>query len=119
MKAILDEGVPEALAGRLLGHDVSSVGLEGWKSIKNGKLLNLIEAAGFEAFITNDKRMEKEQSLHRRPFATLILSVPNWNIIRDRVADIQAALDVCEPGSVTKVDCGSFVPRRMRKPPSP
>jgi hypothetical protein len=119
LKAILDEGVPEALAGRLLGHDMSSVGLEGWKSIKNGKLLNLIEAAGFAAFITNDKRMEKEQALHRRPFATLILSVPNWNIIRDRVADIQAALDARVPGSVTNVDCGSFVPRRMRKPPSP
>jgi hypothetical protein len=34
--------------------------------------IDLIEAAGFEAFITNDKRMEKEQALHRRPFATLM-----------------------------------------------
>jgi hypothetical protein len=111
--------VPEALAALLAGHEVTSVGAEGWKSVKNGKLLDLIEAAGFAAFITNDKRMEKEQVLYRRPFATLILSVPNWKIIRDRVGDIQVALDAALPGTVTTVDCGSFVPRRMRNPGSP
>ena len=114
MKTILDEGVPEALASRILGHEVSTVGYEGWKSVKNGKLLNLIESAGFEAFITNDKRMEREQALRRRPFATLVLSITNWKVIRDRVPEIQAALDVAKPGEVTTVDVGRFVPTRFR-----
>lgn len=114
MKVILDEGVPEALADRISGHEVSSVGSRGWKSVKNGKLLNLIEAAGCEALITHDKRMEREQALERRPFATLILSVSNWEIIRYRVADIQTAIDEAQPGEVTRVDVGRFVPRRFR-----
>jgi hypothetical protein len=118
LKAIFDEGVPEVLAALLTGHEVTSVGAEGWKSVKNGKLLDLIEAAGFAAFITNDKRMEKEQALDRRRFATLILRVPNWEIIRERVADIEVALDAAQPGKVTTVDCGFFVPRRMRNPGS-
>lgn len=119
MKAILDEGVPEALADQLFGHEVSTVRAEGWKSINNGKLLDRIEAAGFEAFLTNDKRMEREQQLKERPFATLILSVTNWNIIRERADDIRSALDVARPGTVCKVDCGTFVPRRFRKAAGP
>jgi hypothetical protein len=51
---------------------------EGWKGIKNGKLLDAIQLAGFEAFLTNDKRMDAEQHLQRRPFAVLILSACNW-----------------------------------------
>lgn len=71
---ILDEGVPEPLGRHLPAHDVTSVGRLGWKGTRNGKLLAAIEAAGFEAFITNDKRMEYEQNLMRRSFAVLLLS---------------------------------------------
>ena len=36
--------MPERLAGRLSGHKASKVRAEGWRSIKNGKLSDLIEA---------------------------------------------------------------------------
>jgi hypothetical protein len=85
LKVILDEGVPEALADRLTGHQISTVRREGWGGIQNGTLLELIETAEFQAFITNDKRMERERDLVHRPFATLILSVSNWKIIRERI----------------------------------
>jgi hypothetical protein len=119
LKVLFDEGVPEALAEHLPGHEVSTVKRQGWRSIKNGKLLDLIESTGFEAFLTNDKRIVFEQQLLDRPFATLILSVSNWNIIRERVTVIASALDEAEPGTVTKVDCGTFVPKRFRKPEGP
>jgi hypothetical protein len=63
--------------------------------------------------------MEREHALQRRPFATLVLSVGNWDIIRHRVADIQAAIDEAKPGKVTRVDVGRFVPRRLRTERSP
>ena len=59
MKTILDEGVPEGFGLYLAGREVSTVGHQEWNSIKNGKLLDLIERSGFEAFITSDKRMER------------------------------------------------------------
>ena len=45
-----------------------------WASVKNGKLLALIEEAGYRAFITCDKNMESQRPLHLRPFAILLLS---------------------------------------------
>lgn len=112
---ILDEGVPEALADRLPGHGVSTVKREGWRGIKNGKLLNLIEGAGFEIFITNDKRMDGEQPLRRRPFATLLLSTNSWPTLQEYTVAIVSAIDQARPGTVRHVFCGNFVPRRFRK----
>jgi hypothetical protein len=95
------------------------VPIEGWASVKNGKLLALIGKAGFSAFISADKNLETQQSLHGRPFATLLLSTNHWPSIRPNVGKIAEALDACKPGSVTNVDCGTFVSRRARKPSTP
>lgn len=116
MKVFLDEGVPERLAVHLPGHEVESAGSLGWKGTRNGKLLAAVEAALFEAMITNDKRMETQQPLARRPFAILILSATNWPVIERHVQKIADALDDAKPGTVTKVDCGRFVPSKFRKP---
>ncbi len=118
MKTFLDEGVPEGPERYLADHEVSTVKREGWSSIKNGKLLDLIERSGFEAFITNDKWMEREQQLKRPPFATLLLSTNHWPTMKPHVDNIAQAVDDCKPGTVTRVDCGRFVPSRFR-PPSP
>jgi len=61
-KIALDEGVPEEIALHLLGHEVHSVRQLGLKGTKNGKLLAAIEAGGFDAFISHDKRLEFDQT---------------------------------------------------------
>jgi hypothetical protein len=109
----LDEGVPERLEQHLPGHEVESVGSLGWKGTRNGKLLAAVEGAGFNAVITNDKRMETQQRLLRRPFAVLILSATNWPVIEPHVAK---AVNKCKPGTVSKVECGRFVPSKFRRP---
>ena len=119
MKGVLDEGVPEAVEEYLPGHEVLTVKREGLRGTKNGKLLDLIEARDFEAFITADKRMEREQNLSRRPFRILLLSTNHWPTMEPHVDKIAAALDEAQPGVVYKVDCGVFVPRRFRKPEVP
>lgn len=112
----LDEGVPEQIAAHLSGHDVQSVRQLGLKGVTNGRLLDAIEAGGFRALITNDKRMEREQNLSRRPFAILLLSTNHWPTIEPNIGAIVSALVEAPPGGVTKVNCGSFIPRRFRKP---
>jgi hypothetical protein len=115
LKIILDEGVPEGLSAYLSAHDVHSVGSLGWKSTKNGKLLAAIEARGFEALISNDKRLEFDQNLSRRPFRVLLLSTNHWPTIQPNAGRIATALETAAPATVTKVNCGVFVPRRFRQ----
>ena len=118
-RVILDEGVPRKIARNLPGHDLTTVAAEGWAGVRNGNLLDLIERARFDAFITADKNMEYQQpELRRRPFAVLLLSTNHLPTIIPHVGLIAEALDTARPGSVTKVECGAFVPRRMRKPSS-
>jgi len=110
----LDEGVLEAIGGHLPGHDVHGVRQLGLKGVKNGRLLAAIADRAFDAFITNDKRMEAEGQLSGRPFAILILSATNWPVIEPHVYRIARALDEIKPGEVTRVDVGRFVPRKIR-----
>ena len=115
MRIILDEGVPKEVVRSLSGHDVTTVSDVGWASVKNGKLLGLIETAGFNAFITCDKNLQFQQPLHSRPFAILLLSTNHWDTLERHVIAIADALEEANPGVVTEVDCGKFVPRRFRR----
>jgi hypothetical protein len=119
LRVALDEGVPEILADYLPGHEVKNARQLEIKGVKNGKLLAAIEALDFEIFITNDKRMEAEGQLVGRTFGSLVLSATNWPIIFPHVGKIAAALDDCQTGTVTRVDCGRFIPRKLRKSPQP
>jgi hypothetical protein len=92
---------------------------QGWLGVKNGRLLDLIEQAAFEAFLTNDKQMENEQHLTDRSFAVLVLSTNHWETLEPHVSEIVSAIDRCQPGTVSKIDCGKFVPRKFRKPDDP
>ena len=62
MRLLLDECVPARLRKALPSHEVSTVGLEGWSGIKNGKLLALA-AAGFDALVTVDKNLPYQQNM--------------------------------------------------------
>jgi hypothetical protein len=111
--------VPEQGAEYLPGHQVESVRELGLKGVQNGKLLAQVEARGFDVFITNDKRLEAEGQLRRRPFGVLILSVTNWELMKPHVAKVAEALERVEPGSIQKIDCGRFIPLRYRKHGAP
>jgi hypothetical protein len=61
MRILLDECVPRRLRRELPGHDVRTVPEMGWSGARNGALLALMVAQGFEVFplylivvITND-----------------------------------------------------------------
>jgi hypothetical protein len=46
MRILLDESLPHDLVALIQGHEVSTVSDEGWKSVKNGKLLALAATKG-------------------------------------------------------------------------
>ncbi len=77
MKVLFDEDVPGKLGRSLPRLEIHTVVSMQWGGIKNGALLTLIEAEGFNVFLTGDKNMEKQQRLEGRPFAVLVMSAIN------------------------------------------
>ena len=88
----------------------------GYAGLKNGKLLDSAEAAGFDVLVTGDKTLQYEQNMHRRKIALVSLSAVNWPVVERHVEAIVAAVDVAVPGSFTRVDVGKFSKPRSRPP---
>jgi hypothetical protein len=73
-------------------HDVFTVAYLGWKGLENGALLRATEEAGFEVFVTADKKMPKQQNLKGRALALIVLSTLDWEIMKPHLSKIVAAV---------------------------
>lgn len=71
MRLLLDECVPARLRRSLPSHTMSTVVVEGWSGVKNGKLLALA-AERFDAFVTVDKSLPYQQNTATLPVAVLV-----------------------------------------------
>lgn len=105
MRILLDECVPRPLGQELVGHEVQSVQQAGWSGKKNGELLALMTAAGFEILLTTDQNLAHQQNLTNQTVAVLVLSA-----ISNRLADltplvpaILGTLDQIKPGELKVV----------------
>ena len=66
------------------------------------------EDAGFEVFVTADKKLPKQQNLKGRALALVVLSTLDWEIMKPHLDEIIAAVDAAVPGSFHFVECGEF-----------
>lgn len=120
MRVLLDENIPHKLRGLLKGHETVTVAFQGWVGFKNGELLRAAEDAGFDVLITSDKGIPYEQKMTGRKLALVMLSTPDWNVLKIATEKIAKAIDSSTPGSFTSVDCGVFSRRRPKLPePAP
>lgn len=105
MRVLLDENLPHDLIGALSGHDVSTVQGMGWAGVENGELLR--RAAGHtDAFITMDRRLERQQNIAVLAFGVVLL-VARSNRVPDLlplVPQLLAALDRIQAGRLEQVD---------------
>ena len=73
MKVLLDVGISprlrSALQEALGGAVVESAIFRGWRTLRNGELLNLAHRHGFTALVTSDKRLAFEHA--RLPIAVI------------------------------------------------
>jgi hypothetical protein len=104
MKIVLDESVPQKLRLLIEGHTVVTTWYQGWSGLKNGALLNAVEQAGFDLFITADQELSYQQNLTRRKMALVVLSTNNWAFVKAHIVGIMAAVEAATPGSYTEVD---------------
>ena len=106
MRVLLDEDVPRRLGRELAGHDVSTVQGMGWAGVKNGVLLGLAAAAGFEVLLTCDRNMQHQQNVPALGLALIVLAVRDKKreTMHRLVPEILALLDTApRPGTVSVV----------------
>ena len=108
MKVLLDENLAHRLRNNLGTHEVFTVRYRGWAGLKNGDLLRTAEENGIEVFITGDKTLLHEQSLKGRSLGIVALSSVEWDILKNDLPSIIAAIDKTLPGSFLEIDCGTF-----------
>ena len=99
MRVMLDEGLPRHLAAALLPFGLEASAFpNAWKGIRNGTLLNRVQADGFDVLLTNDKSIGRQQSITGRTIA--VVAVPtSWRpILLPRAEDIAATIRMAAPG---------------------
>ena len=72
MRLLLDECMPRRLKREFSSHDVSTVDEAGFKGLQNGDLLSAASGK-FDALITVDRKLPREQDLAKFNLAVLIL----------------------------------------------
>ena len=97
MRIIFDQGVPAPLRDLLPGHLVQTAFELGWSTIANGELLARAEGR-FDALITTDRNLNKQQNLAGRRLAILVLPTTSWPRLRGMGAEIAAAVGALTPG---------------------
>jgi hypothetical protein len=104
-QVLLDECIPRKLRNTLPDHECHTVPEAGLAGQKNGDLLSLAEAAGFDLFITMDKGLEYQQNLAGRGIAVLIVRARS-NRLRDLLPHLEACRSIMRsirPGEVVRV----------------
>ena len=74
MKLLLDENLPKQLRQDFPEHEVFTVRDKGWNGIKNGELLKLMVADGFDALLTFDKNLQYQQNFARYTLTVFVLT---------------------------------------------
>ena len=91
MKLLIDECVDERLRGLFPSHDCQTARFAKLTGLKNGRLLDAAEAAGFDVLITTDQNIPEQQNLSGRKLSILILCGPT-NRLHDLTKLVPAAL---------------------------
>ena len=97
-------------------HEAVTAAYAGLAGYKNGALLKAAEESGFDVLLTGDKTLQYEQNMENRKIALVCLSANSWEIIRNNVAKIVAAIETAAPGSFIPVECGQFSRRYPKEP---
>ena len=74
MRLLLDENLPKRLKSDFAEYEVFIVRDKGWNGIKNGALLKLMIAEGFDALLTFDKNLQHQQNFSKYTITVFVLT---------------------------------------------
>ena len=102
MKILFDQGTPAPLRHTLPGHTISTAYETGWAQFENGDLLSAAEAS-FDAFITTDQSLRRQQDLSARRLAILVLPTTCRPMIQRYLPKIAATINALRPGDFVEL----------------
>ena len=79
MNILLDERVPNRLKQHFPKHRVRTVVDEGWRSLKNGDLLQQAQSQ-FDVFLTVDQNVQFQQNLRQYDIVVIVVVVYRNNL---------------------------------------
>lgn len=100
MRVLFDQGVPAPLRPELRGHAVDTTFERGWSHLGNGELL---EADGYDVFLTTDQNIKHQRNLSGRRLAIVVLLSTAWPRIRARIPQVVSTVDSAQPGTFIEV----------------
>jgi len=103
MRVLFDQATPVPIRSYMQQHEVRTAAQEGWDTLKNGELLSVAEAAGFDVLLTTDKNIRFQQNLSERKIAVVVLGQQQWPKLRPRVRLVAEAVNAATPGSYAEV----------------
>lgn len=104
MRILLDHSVPRPLKDNLPGHVTDTAAERGWQELQNGELLDRAEADGYDLLITADRQIPFQQNFARRSIGVLILTTNSWPALRQRLEDINRAVNAGEFDQIRELD---------------
>lgn len=104
MLVLLDENVPHQVRIPLAesGHAVHTLQHNGWIGVKNGELLDLAEAKGYEVIVTFDKNMWYQNNFAVRNIACVLLTGKESHA-KLRIREIDSAVRAARPALLYEV----------------
>lgn len=74
----------------------------GWSGIKNGRLLVLMQEAGFAGLITTDRNLTNQQAVARTPLFVVVIRARSNRIadLRPLAPDVLRVVEFALPGQV-------------------
>ncbi len=105
MKILLDHNLDRRLKSHLPEHDTSTTQEQGWADVINGKLLDLLEANGFDVLLTADANIKDQQNISNRRFSILVLRAFNNRLTThlEMIAATSKALDQIQAGEIVEI----------------
>jgi hypothetical protein len=103
MRILFDQATPVPIRRYLDGHSVRTAAQEGWDKLRNGELLTMAEAAGFDLLLTTDKNMLYQQNLASRKIAIVVLSRQQWPQLEPHIQRVVDAVNAATSGSYVEV----------------
>ena len=104
MRILLDACVPRRLSHELPGHEVRTVPEMGWTDLDDGPLLDAMTGL-FDALVTVDKNLPKQQRVQNRLFGIVVLRAKTNRLadLLPLVAALRAALEELRLGEVREL----------------
>ena len=101
MRVLLDACVPRRLRDHLPQHEVRTAQQMGWGNLDDGPLLDAM-ANHFDALVTVDKGLAKQQNINARPFGLVVLRAKTNRLadLLPLVPGLLRTLETLRPGEI-------------------